>query len=329
VLSKPLVGSIGGVVGAILVLILVLGWYWSGMPEPFSTKDLIEWDKRSDKPLVPGEVTTLTLIRVVETLLEKPGGYTSNDWMPPGVLLDNMPSWEFGVLVQVRDFARALRKDMSRSQSQSTENNHLTVAEPKLHFDHNSWVFPATESEYRQALKALKAYHQGLSDAAQRESQFYARADNLRVWLADVETRLGSLSQQLSASVGRTALNMDLAGDQGAVQSTETPEQMEIQTPWLEIDNVFYEARGTSWALMHLLNAIAVDFKSVLEKKNALVSLKQIVRELEGTQQPLRSPIVLNGSGMGILANHSLVMASYISRANAAIIDLRELLAQG
>jgi hypothetical protein len=41
------------------------------------------------------------------------------------------------------------------------------------------------------------------------------------------------------------------------------------------------------------------------------------------------SPIILNGSGFGLWANHSLVMASYISRANAALIDLRELLAQG
>jgi hypothetical protein len=39
--------------------------------------------------------------------------------------------------------------------------------------------------------------------------------------------------------------------------------------------------------------------------------------------------MVLNGTEFGFLANHSLVMASYISRANAAIIDLRDLLAQG
>jgi hypothetical protein len=39
--------------------------------------------------------------------------------------------------------------------------------------------------------------------------------------------------------------------------------------------------------------------------------------------------VLLNGSGFGPLANHSLVMASYISRANAALIDLRALLAQG
>lgn len=327
--SKPWIGSIGGVVLALLLLIVGLGWYWSSAPAPFSTNSLIEWDEQTDRPLVSGEVTTLALIKVVETLLDKPGGYVSNDVMPPGIFMDNMPSWEFGVLVQVRDFARALRKDISRSQSQSTENKHLTVAEPKLHFDHKKWLLPPSESEYREAVKALRRYHAGLSDPSQQQSQFYARADNLRVWLADVETRLGSLSQRLSASVGRTALNVDLAGEPGATQSTATPDQMEVQTPWLEIDNVFYEARGTAWALMHLLNAVAVDFESVLQKKNALVSLKQIVRELEGTQQSLGSPIILNGSGMGILANHSLVMASYISRANAAIIDLRELLSQG
>ena len=39
--------------------------------------------------------------------------------------------------------------------------------------------------------------------------------------------------------------------------------------------------------------------------------------------------MILNGSGFGLLANHSLVMANYISRANAALIDLNDLLSQG
>jgi len=50
---------------------------------------------------------------------------------------------------------------------------------------------------------------------------------------------------------------------------------------------------------------------------------------LEATQETVWSPMISNGSGFGFLANHSLVMASYISRANAAIIDLRSLLSQG
>ena len=76
-----------------------------------------------------------TLIQVAETLLDKRGGYLSNDRLPPGVLMDNMPNWEFGALVQIRDMAKALRNDFSRSQSQSAEDRDLTVAEPQFNFD--------------------------------------------------------------------------------------------------------------------------------------------------------------------------------------------------
>ena len=144
-----------------------------------------------------------------------------------------------------------------------------------------------------------------------------------------METRLGSLSQRLSASVGQKRLNTDLAGDNTATQSTTTASELVVKTPWSEIDDVFYEARGASWALIQILRAVEVDFAATLEKKNATVSLRQIIRELESTQETVWSPIILNGSGLGLVANHSLVMASYISRANAAIIDLRELLMQG
>ena len=92
---------------------------------------------------------------------------------------------------------------------------------------------------------------------------------------------------------------------------------------------MFYEARGQTWALVHLLKAVEHDFAAVLEDKNARVSLQQIIRELEETQHAIWSPVILNGSGFGFVANHSLVMASYISRVNAALIDLRSLLDRG
>lgn len=81
--------------------------------------------------------------------------------------------------------------------------------------------------------------------------------------------------------------------------------------------------------MLHYFKAVELEFADVLEKKNAKVSLQQIIRELEATQQTVWSPMIVNGSGFGLLANHSLVMANYISRANAALIDLTELLAQG
>ena len=92
---------------------------------------------------------------------------------------------------------------------------------------------------------------------------------------------------------------------------------------------MFYEARGTTWALLHFLRAVERDFADVLKKKNATTGLQQIIRELESSQQPVNSPMIVNGQGFGLFANHSLVMASYISRANAALIDLRELLSRG
>ncbi len=309
-----------------LVASVAIGIYWSIEPDPLDLPPVLKAE--TSEPVI-GAGTTGALIGVTRTLLEKPGGYISNDKAPPGVWLDNISNWEFGALVQVRDMARAMRKDFSRSQSQSTEDADLSSAEPMLHFNNNSWLFPSSEGEYKKALKHLNNYYIRLQDPTKQDVQFFARADNLNNWLGDVSTRLGSLSQRLSASVGQRRLNTDLAGDVTAQQSTATDQDTEVKTDWLQLDDVFYEARGTSWALIQLLRGVEQDFGPALDKKNARVSLLQIIRELEATQETIWSPMVLNGTEFGFLANHSLVMASYISRANAAIIDLRELLSKG
>jgi hypothetical protein len=307
-----------------------LGLFWSHEPGIKDVAELAQKNAQDNgQQLVVGYTTAFALKHLTEAILNKPGGYLSNDVTPPSIFLDNMPSWEFGVVIQLRDLSRALRKDMSRSQSQSTEDPDLAKAEPLLHFDHNSWMLPSTEGEYRNAMKLLDGYLKRLADPAQGQAQFYARADNLSSWLRDVETRLGSISQRLSASVGQQRYNTDMAGEANAEQSTPTSDQHQVKTERLLVDNVFYEARGSAWALIHILRAIEVDFGPVLEDKNAKVSLQQIIRELEETQAAIWSPIILNGNGFGMVANHSLVMANYISRANAAIIDLRELLEKG
>src|SRR3990172_11822063 len=303
------------VLGVYALIIIILMFYWSRDPGLFDVAaEARQLHGQASDP-VKGYITTSTLIHVMETLLEKPGGYLSNDIAPPGVLLDNIPNWEFGVVTQVRDLARALRNDFSRSQTQSTEDPDLSVADPHFHYDNDSWILPSSESEYRSGIEALHRYLARLSNFKEKDAQFYARADNLRDWLAIVEKRLGSLSQRLSASVGQIRVNTDLQGDSAATQSTIKPEVVTVKTPWLEIDDVFYEARGSAWALIHFFKAVDVDFHQVLEKKNAEVSLRQIIRELEATQDSIWSPMVLNGTGFGFVANHSLVMASYLSSA--------------
>ena len=308
----------------------VLGYLWDSEPEQFDVAAFTATEtEQIGVRIVRGSTTVATTIAIAERLLDKPGGYLTNDILPPGIWMDNVPNWEFGVLVQIRDMARTLRNNLSRSQSQSTEDIGLVTAENQFYFDSDSWMLPASEDEYRRGVRALENYLARLGAQDQPSAQFYARADNLQIWLSEVETRLGSLSQRLSASVGKRQLNTALAGDSAATQSTFSATETEVKTPWTELDDVFYEARGTTWALLHLLRAVEVDFKDVLDKKNALISLRQIIRELEPTQDTLWSPLILNGDGLGILANHSLVMGSHISRANAAIIDLRRLLTEG
>jgi hypothetical protein len=318
------------VLGILIVFILIVGMYWSREPTEFSiSENTASKLSVSGNQYVVGAATTSALIQVTETLLEKPGGYLTNDVMPPGVYLDNIPNWEFGALVQARDLSRAFRESFSRSQSQSTEDPDLIISEPQFHFDNDSWLFPPTEVEYNEGVESLYSYLARIADPQNVDAQFYARADNLASWLLDVESRLGSLSQRLSASVGQERINTDMVGETGAAQSTPVRAETTIRTPWLQIDDVFYEARGASWALMHFLVAVRTDFQQVLEDKNAMASVNQIIRELEASQRTVFFPVILNGSGFGVFANHSLAMANYISRANAAISDLRDLLEQG
>ncbi len=304
--------------------------YFDREPELFDVNKVAK--QRADlhgHRMVTGFTTTVTLLEVADTLLHKSGGYLTNDILPPSVIMDNIPNWEYGVLVQIRDLARTLRNDFSRSQSQSLEDDDLKQSDPNFHYDNNSWLMPRTEDQYSDAIKSLHNYLTRLSDDNDADAQFYARADNLVTYLTLVERRLGGLSQKLSASVAKERLNTDLSGDTAATQSTYKPSELKVKTNWFKIDDNFYEARGSTWALIHFLRAMEVDFKGVLEKKNAQISLRQIIRELESTQESVWTPMILNGSGFGFFANHSLVMASYISRANAGIIDLRQLLENG
>ena len=314
---------VGWTIVGVLLILTVIGIYFSREPDVF-------WVNRSAdaESAIVGVSTTDTLIRVAETLLDKQGGYLTNDKMPPSVFLDNIPSWELGVVNQVRDLGRVMRDDYTRSQSQSKEDPDIADGAPQFFFDNDSWVFPATESEYRDGIESFIEYRRRLLEG-DPDTQFYARADNLREWLSQVEKRLGSLTRRLGNSVAANRINEDLAGEPAAEAAAIQPDTVNVRTGWFQVDNIFFEARGTAWALVHFFRAAEFDFAKVLADKNAEASVRQIIRELEASLDGLSSPMILNGGGYGLFANHSLVMANYLARANASVINLRELLDQG
>ncbi len=329
---KPLRRHLRRAVLAVLALLVVAVaasmWWWDSEPAPLDPVAATQTElKALNRPISVGATTTATLIGSVRTLLDKRGGYLSNDKLPPGVLLDNLPNWEFGSLTASRDLVRALRNDFSRSQTQSAEDKDLAAADPLLSGPNDRWLLPSSESQYREAIGRLDGYLSRLGDAEDSTAHFYARADNLADYLQIASTRLGSLSQRLSASAGQVPLMPASATTAGSVDASNATRL--AATPWTQVDDNFYEARGYTWTLLAQLRAMQRDFAPILASKHADVSLAQVIRELEEAQRPLRSPMVLNGSPFGFFANHSLVMANYVSRANAALIELRELLRRG
>lgn len=330
------------------VLLFAIAEYWGSEGEPFdvlavSMKDA-KVENRQELPL--GYAYASALVHIADTLLNKPGGFLANDMFPPGVLEDNMPNWEYGALTALRDGTSALRNHIARAQSQSKEDPDLAKAEPMFYFDHKSWQLPSSESEYSKGIEAMERYRDRLrkkvgpppSDTS-NEAQFYSRADNLRQYLEILEKRLGSLSNRLSASASGASPGTPSAtapppasgkpGEVLPVIPAFEESRVVAKTSWWYIDDIFFEARGYCWATIHILRAVEFDFRDILGNKTALVSLQAIIRELEEGQADYLSPVILNGGGFGLFANYSLTLANYIARANAATIDLRNLLQQG
>ncbi len=308
----------------VLLMCAILNWYWSIEPALFDVTEkaierraLANTDASSSEKFAPGYIFSNTLAQIGHTLLNKNGGYLSNDATVPSIMMDNMPTWEFGALIMLRDATSALRNHFGRSQSQSKENPDLAMAEPLFYFDSASWLIPPTEGEYQKGIDRLRNYMDDLqSDSPQ--AHFYARADNLSQYLQVVEKRMGDYSHRLSAS-----------SIQKHQYSLDTGKVVVTKTPWMEVDDIFYEVRGATWALYHIFRAIDVEFQPTLAGKTALATLRQITHELQDAQATTLSPLILNGNGYGVFANYSLTMANFITRANAATLDLRNLLLQG
>ena len=298
VLERPEYGWIWKPLLALLVIYLVvcigLGVWWSLRPDSFDIDQaVVEWQGDGAQATLPrGVAMSSALTASVDTLLDKPGGLLRNDVAPPGVWLDNMPSWELGVLRQARLTVPALAA-MSTGDAAP-----LADAEEALDTDSEDWLYPSAEKRYALAVELLHDFTASLSAG----NALTTRGDALAEWLRSEAERFEALTRRLSASIDDPEALRELGVDEA-----ELPEA----TPWYRVDNVFYEARGEAWAMMHYLRGVRRDYAALFEQAGAMAGLERMIAELEMALRPLWSPMVLNGSGFGIFANHSLTLASY------------------
>lgn len=317
--KKILAYGVGGIVGLYILVQLILCLIWSRPPRVFDPSVIQEQTGRSVKDTT---MVVPAFIHVMETLVNKPGGYMSNDRFPPGILLDNVPNWEWGVLQEARSFTQALRQDLSRAQAQSPERPELVKADAHFSFSHDAWIMPSSENEYRAGIRQLKLYMQALMGETENPANFTLRMDAPSEYLRRMELRLGALSARLRSSAGQNRYD---------VRATMSSEEREIgdnppPVPRFKVDDTFFEARGSSWAMYHILKGLKIDYLPLLDQQRAIGAINRALSHLYAAQRPIRSPIILNGSEFGMIPNHSLTMAAHLAKSQLAIRDLRSIL---
>ncbi|MCW4151074.1 DUF2333 family protein [Halomonas sp. 18H] len=282
-----------------LIVTLALGVWWSRTPAHPLAQETPASQAGAGQD---GGKTVDRVVATLQTLLDKPGGYLGNDIAPPGVWLDNMPAWELGVLRQTRGLVEALPSLLEGS------SEGLTSAAVSLRGNGRNWLYPSTEHHLRQAIEALE----------QAGPQATSASGGLATWLGQVAEDLDNTGVRLSASVGDRKRLAELG-----IAVSSLPEA----TSWYRVDNIFFEARGQAWALRHLLTALRQDHQAAIEEAGLSRTWEALMAELERSQRRLWSPLVLNGSGFGIFANHSLVMASHVLKARDLVRELADGLA--
>ena len=296
----------------LLLLDVVLGCYWSREPEPLEVT-------REEAP-VEGQLMGRVLVDVTSTLWDKPGGYLSNDILPHRLWLVRMPAWEQGLLATSRDLARVLEEEMGYPREEDAADEDLSRARTQLHFDAHSWAMPNSRREFERGVRALESWIERL-ETEPEEAVFHRDAAALDAWLEKVQARLDEQTLLLSRQTGQPRGHVRAERRAGG-------DERRMHEPGERRAAVFYQTRGTAWALLHLVHAAQIEFAELLEERDAEEALRKLAIELEATQAPVRSPVILNGSGFGVLANHSLVMADHVSRAHAAVARARAALRQ-
>lgn len=316
----------------LLIIGTAISIYWNLIPGTFDVEEAARYraelygHREPDQRLPRGYRTTSVMIHLADQLFTKSGGYISNDWNPMSKIPDNMRNWEYGYVTQLRIMVQGLRYELSRSGPQSQEHEELRLAESRFNFTHDSLILPSTESQYKEGIRFLEDYLDGLNSATSEARYFAARQDMVIRWLERQKVMLGDYTARLQRNVGPVSydagvlmvdmqdLEPHLAGAREADDDVHG---------FFERDDVFYQVRGGAYVMYHVMLAMRTDCEELFNSAKAMGIVNRVLNELESANNPMRSPMVLNGKEFGYVQNHSMVMAAHLAKAHLAIQELQ------
>ncbi len=212
-------------------------------------------------------------------------------WRPNDILdfTDNVNNFQLGVLEVTRRSAVILAERISRTGSTASFDTNLQTAMNWFMVKADRYWFPSPESKYSAGLEELREYFHRLEKG---EATFYSRSDNLIPLLMAYEDLLGSCDENL----------VKFTEDDGSPVS------------YFKADNYFFYAKGVASAMVTILEAVMVDFSTVIETREGTEVLHHAIESLHHAVD-INPWLITDSNLSGILANHRSNMAAPISHA--------------
>jgi hypothetical protein len=275
-----------------LVLLVALG-AWLGA-EPAAPDLRARAVAAGDAAALPAHSLVEALALNVEILLARPGGLLANDVLPPGVLMDDAPAFEAGVLRAQRTGMTLLGRLLDDLQPARDEDADLVLAATRFRFDERQWAAPAAEEQFAEGVAALRRWQAApRALPSQRHYSGPALAGACRLLADGLDAEVRTL---------RVA-----AGDVPATGSEAPP-----------ADRAFHGARGHAWALRNILAGLALDaaprLLPWLDGEGA-----PAVLALDAALAAPSLPVTLSGDAYGLLANHPRALAERLDEAVRAL----------
>jgi len=244
-------------------------------------------------------------VAFVSAVIE-PLHYELNDrfwgWRPNDVvkLGDNVINFQLGVLEVTRRAAIQLNDRISRTSTTAKLESELENAMNWFMVKPDQYWFPSPETKYVDSLEELEIYKERLKTG---DANFFARTDNLIPLLASFVDHLGSSDENL--------VKME--------EKTGEP------VPFYRADDYFFYAKGVASAMHPILEAIMIDFNTVLVNRDGTELLHHAIESLDRARH-IHPWVITDADLSGILANHRANMAAPISHAMVYLYTLMKTL---
>jgi hypothetical protein len=290
----------GGIAAIVIIVLLFIG---GPLLLHFGQKrhDRLAWNVTAqfpkDRPIVGGEVFATTVIAIMEHELDGTTGWRPNDFVlwGPHLWADNNSNRQLGIIQALRESVRVFKDHLTKVSSNEFDPN-LVAADTAFRNDAEKFWLPSAEGKFREGIRHLRAYVDGLKATPPR-----SRPINQR------NIELIRLFQAWS----------DLLGDAHA-NLYRQPESV-----W-RTDDDFYHAQGFAHVMFYLVQAVGREYQHEFETKPVVRTLFDEVAAALGQAAVMKPLIVLDGTPDGLFANHRRNLDAYISEARQKMYSIRE-----